>query len=80
MWNDGKPAKFSCKNITHEHEMCCLTRKQDRFPNSGLISFGFYRRFVNRLEICKGSNLKNNVLFQQIERLDGACWMMMNEW
>lgn len=39
MWDDGKnKGKFSCKNITNEDKVSCLTRKQDRCPNSGLIA------------------------------------------
>lgn len=78
MWNDGKPAKFSCKNITHEHKMCCLTRKQDRFPNSGLISFGFYCRFVNRFEICKGQTVPfyflSDLRYSQVQDVCGDGW------
>ena len=39
MWDDGNnKGKFSCKNVTNEEKVSCLTRKQDRCPNSGLIA------------------------------------------
>lgn len=39
MWDDGNHKyKFSCKNITNEPKVSCLTTKQDRCPNSGLIA------------------------------------------
>lgn len=78
MWNDGKTAQFACKNITNEDKMSCLTRKQDRFPNSGLIEFGGYCRFVNRLEICKGQTVPYDFLadltYSQIQDVCGDGW------
>lgn len=39
MWDNGENIhKFSCKNVTNEDKISCLTRKQDRCPNSGLIA------------------------------------------
>ena len=39
MWDNGENKnKFSCKNVTYEDKISCLTRKQDRCPNSGLIA------------------------------------------
>ena len=63
MWNGGTKSQYACKNITRESKMSCLTRKQDRFPNSGLIEFGGYCRFVNRLEICKGQTVPYKFLY-----------------
>ena len=78
MWNEGKIAQFACKNITNETKMSCLTRKQDRFPNSGLISFGYYCRFVNRFEICKGQTVPfyflNDLNYTQIQDVCGDGW------
>lgn len=78
MWNNGQTSKFACKNITNESKMSCLTRKQDRFPNSGLISFGFYCRFVNRFEICKGQTVPfyflNDLTYSQIQDVCGDGW------
>jgi DNA (cytosine-5)-methyltransferase 3A len=78
MWNDGKTAQFACKNITNEDKMSCLTRKQDRFPNSGLIAFGDYCRFVTRLEICKGQTVPYSFLqdltYAQIQDVCGDGW------
>lgn len=78
MWNDGKPALFACSNITNDEKIRCLTRKQDRFPNSGLIEFGDYCRFVNRLEVCKGQTVPYEFLadltYSQIQDVCGDGW------
>nr|DAF27423.1 MAG TPA: Cytosine specific methyltransferase [Caudoviricetes sp.] len=53
MWNDGKGFEKigTCKNITNSKKVGCLTRKQDRSPNSGLVEFDGFCRFLTRKEI-----------------------------
>lgn len=53
MWNDGKGRNdiSSCANITNSEKINCLTRKQDRSPNSGLIEFEDFCRYLTRKEI-----------------------------
>ena len=53
MWNngEGKNCIKSCANITHSKKVFCLTRKQDRSPNSGLIEFEDFCRYLTRREI-----------------------------
>jgi len=53
MWNDGKGRTHSgaCVNITKAEKIGCLTRKQDRCPNSGLIEHGDFARYLSRAEM-----------------------------
>ena len=52
MWNNGiKETISNCINITNAKKIGCLTRKQDRCPNSGLISFEDFCRYLTRREI-----------------------------
>ena len=74
----GKVGMSSCKDITNEDKMSCITRKQDRFPNSGLIAFGPYCRFVTKLEICKGQTVPYEFLsdlsYAEIQDVCGDGW------
>lgn len=53
MWNNGfgRNQNGACANITNSDKVYCLTRKQDRFPNSGLIEFEDFCRYLTRKEI-----------------------------
>lgn len=53
MWNGGGKGDSlrSCKNITKSEKVGCLTRKQDRCPNSGLIEYQDFCRFLTRSEM-----------------------------
>lgn len=54
MWNDGKGKQgglIHCDNITNKHKIHTLTRKQDRSPNSGLIAYKDFCRFLTRREL-----------------------------
>ena len=74
MWADGKSDRpFSCKNMTEKHKIGCLSRKQDRCPNSGLIAaepenFGLTRdkflpcRFITYREVELAQTLPEGYL------------------
>lgn len=53
MWNNGNGRNnFSgCANVTDSEKIFCLTRSQDRCPNSGLIEFDDFCRFLTRREL-----------------------------
>lgn len=54
MWNDGNGKQnglIHCDNITNKHKIHTLTRKQDRSPNSGLIAYKDFCRFLTRREL-----------------------------
>lgn len=53
MWNEGKGyfGLGTCDNITNKNKCRCLTRRQDRSPNSGLIEYNGFCRFLTRDEM-----------------------------
>lgn len=52
MWNNGEKGLLgTCKNITNSQTVGCVTRKQDRAPNSGLIQFEDFCRYLTRREL-----------------------------
>ena len=54
MWNNGNGTnniKTGCANVTDSEKIFCLTRLQDRCPNSGLIEFEDFCRFLTRREL-----------------------------
>lgn len=53
MWNNGlgRTNSGSCKNITKEKKIGTLTCKQDRCPNSGLIAYKDFCRYLTRQEM-----------------------------
>lgn len=55
MWKGDTQGRFKCKDITNEKKTSTLTRKVDRFPNSGMVTIGdnMYCRFLTKIEQCK---------------------------
>ena len=54
MWNEGKGRNSErkvCANVTNRNKIYCLTRKQDRSPNSGLVQLDDWCRFLTRQEL-----------------------------
>lgn len=54
MWNEGRSRYqniSACDNVTDAEKVFCITRKQDRAPNSGLIEFEDFCRYLTREEI-----------------------------
>lgn len=53
MWNDGNGnnSRGSCANITHAKKVYCLTTKQDRCPNSGMIKHDNFARYLSQNEM-----------------------------
>ena len=80
MWNDGKgkTSLRSCPNITHSDKIGCLTRKQDRCPNSGLIEYKDFCRFLTRRELELAQTLPpgycDNLTFGQVQDVTGDGW------
>jgi len=81
MWNNGKKRSSelkTCANITHSNKVFCLTRKQDRSPNSGLIEFDDFCRFLTRQELEKAQTVPvgytNSVSYNQAQDLLGDGW------
>lgn len=79
MWNDGKGGSLgACRNITNNDKCNCISRKQDRCPNSGLIAYEDFARFLTRTEIEKGQTLPIGYLkdcsYNQMCDLAGDGW------
>lgn len=54
MWNCGNGQNSpvgGCSNVTNSEKVYCLTRKQDRSPNSGLIEFDGFCRYLTQREL-----------------------------
>lgn len=80
MWNNGKgrETKGNCTNITNAEKVGCITRKQDRCPNSGLIEFEDFCRYLTRREIEKAQTLPvgytDNLTYGQMQDVCGDGW------
>lgn len=53
MWGEGKGNNGvqSCSNVTYADKVYCLTTKQDRCPNSGLVEYEDFCRYLTRREL-----------------------------
>ena len=80
MWNEGKGFEGlgTCQNITNSKKVFCLTRKQDRSPNSGLIEFEEFCRFLTRQELEQAQTVPvgytDCVSYNQAQDLLGDGW------
>ena len=81
MWHDGKgnnSAMGGCANITNAKKIRCLTRKQDRCPNSGLIEFDDFCRYLTRREIELAQTLPigytDSLSYNQMQDVCGDGW------
>ena len=78
MWRNGEGKNGSlsvCANVTNSPKIHCLTRKQDRSPNSGLIEFEDFCRFLTREELEQAQTVPlgytRNVSYNQAQDLLG---------
>ena len=81
MWNEGggrNNRNSGCSNITNSEKVFCITRKQDRCPNSGLIEFEDFCRYLTRREIEKAQTLEygwcDSLSYGQMQDLCGDGW------
>ena len=80
MWNNGNGREniAACNNITYSKKIGCLTRKQDRSPNSGLIEFEDFCRYLTRREIELAQTLPegytNSLSYNQMQDVCGDGW------
>tara|TARA_R110001632_G_scaffold229331_1_gene365358 strand:- start:48 stop:944 length:897 start_codon:yes stop_codon:yes gene_type:complete len=81
MWNNGMGRNSDqkiCANITSQKKVYCLTRKQDRSPNSGLIEFDDWCRFLTRQELEQAQTIPvgytNIASINQAQDLLGDGW------
>lgn len=80
MWNNGngRNQKGACANITNATKVYCVTRKQDRFPNSGLIECEDFCRYLTRKEIEQAQTLPvgytDCLTYTQMQDVCGDGW------
>lgn len=80
MWNngEGKNSAGSCANVTHSDKVYCLTTKQDRAPNSGLVEFEDFCRYLTTTELELAQNLPKgytkSLSMRQSEKVLGNGW------
>ena len=81
MWNNGQGRNStlkSCANVTNSNKVYCLTRKQDRCPNSGLIEFDDFCRYLTRREIELAQTLPigytDSLSYNQMQDVCGDGW------
>lgn len=80
MWasGEGKGGIVSCANITNSKKVYCLTLKQDRSPNSGLIEYEDFCRYLTRSELEQAQNLPvgytKSVSYNQAQAVLGNGW------
>lgn len=81
MWNNGEGRnnfRNGCDNKTNATKINCITRKQDRSPNSGLIEFEDFCRYLTRREIEKGQTFEHgwcdSLSYGKMQDLCGDGW------
>lgn len=81
MWNNGEGrsnSMTSCANVTHADKVFCLTRKQDRSPNSGLVALDDFCRYLTREELEKAQTVPvgytNCLSYLQAQDVLGDGW------
>lgn len=55
MWGDG--VNGNCPNVTHTTKINCITTRQDRWKNAGLIEFEDFCRYLTTEELEQGQTL-----------------------
>jgi len=81
MWSNGigrNAANYGCSNITHANKIQCLTTKQDRCPNSGLIEYEDFCRFLTRKELELAQTVP--VGYTNCLSYNQACAVLGNGW
>ena len=81
MWANGQgrnSASYGCANVTLADKIQCLTTKQDRCPNSGLVQYEDFCRYLTRKEL----ELAQTVPLGYTECLsyNQACSVLGNGW
>lgn len=81
MWSGGVSKSGGlgvCANITDSDKVYCLTTKQDRCPNSGLIAYEDFCRYLTRAELELAQTLPTGytkaVSYNQAQAVLGNGW------
>lgn len=81
MWSGGVGSGSElgiCANVTYADKIYCLTTKQDRCPNSGLVEYEDFCRYLTRAELEQAQTLPigytKAVTYNQAQVVLGNCW------
>lgn len=76
--NGNNSAFGGCRNVTNLNKIQCLTRKQDRSPNSGLVEYDNYCRFLTQTELEAAQTVPagytRSISYNQAQDLLGDGW------
>ncbi|RYY51313.1 MAG: hypothetical protein EOO06_00870 [Chitinophagaceae bacterium] len=80
MWSDGNGngGHKSCLNVTHLGKINCLTTKQDRCPNSGLVEYQDFCRYLTRGELEQAQTVP--IGYTDCLSYNQACTVLGNGW
>lgn len=79
MWSDGKGDNGkSCSNVTYADKVYCLTTKQDRAPNSGLVEYDGFCRYLTRRELENAQTVPEG--YTDCLSYNQACAVLGNGW
>ena len=80
MWSDGSGGNSigSCANVTHSDKVYCLTTKQDRCPNSGLVEYEDFCRYLTQAELENAQTVP--VGYTSCLSYNQACAVLGNGW
>lgn len=80
MWSDGfgGNSSSSCANVTNADKVYCLTTKQDRCPNSGLVEYEDFCRYLTQTELEKAQTVP--VGYTSCLSYGQACAVLGNGW
>lgn len=83
MWNNGagrNNVEFGCANVTNSDKIYCLTTKQYRTPNSGIVQYEDWFRLLTREELEQAQNLPigytKSLSYNQAQAVLGNGWTM----
>lgn len=81
MWSNGNGNNTiagGCANITNKNKVYCLTTKQDRNPNSGLIAYKGGCRFLSQKELEIAQTVP--IGYTSVLSYNQACAVLGNGW
>ena len=80
MWSEGKGGNSigSCANVTHSDKVYCLTTKQDRCPNSGLVEYEDFCRYLTQSELEAAQTVPQG--YTSCLSYGQACAVLGNGW
>jgi len=80
MWSEGqgRNSVASCPNVTYDDKIYCVSTKQDRCPNSGLVEYEDFCRYLTRTELEQAQTVPvgytNCLTYNQASAVLGNGW------